>query len=90
MLILIKKRYVYTTTIQGNFKDKKAINYMQNNLPVICHLMHCFWEGSTPPMLDILKRHFNNFKDDSDHIHFVIVKYSLYSHTTGDISCTII
>jgi hypothetical protein len=33
-------------------------------------------------MLDILKRHFSNFKNDSDHI---IVKYSLYNHTTIDL-----
>ena len=37
-----------------------------------------------------VKCHFNNVKNGSDHIHFVIVKYSLYSHTRGDRSCTII
>ena len=43
---------------------------------------YLLFSGRIPPMLDILKRHFSNFKNDSDHI---IVKYSLYNHTTIDL-----
>ena len=48
--------------------------------------MHCFREGF-PPCWIFQKHHFNNIKNDSDHI---IVKYSLYSHTMGDRCYTII
>ena len=41
--------------------------------------MYALFSGRIPLTLDILKASFNNFKNDSDH---VIVKYSLYSHTT--------
>ena len=43
------------------FYDKRTINYMQNNLPVICHHMHCFF-GKNSPMLDILKVSFQQLR----------------------------
>ena len=60
MLILIKNMCVYTATTNHNhgnysFKDKRAINYMKNNLPVICRHIYTLLSGRVfSPLLDIL------------------------------------
>jgi hypothetical protein len=68
MLILIRKKCAKTAmTIHGNkcFKDKRAINYMKNDLLGALYLSpNALFSGRMfSPLLDILKASFQQFQE---------------------------